>query len=130
MVWHNTSLGMDCFDRGVVTAYGSGNASIAGRTEIDYDRLNELAAVDIAGSTGSDYDTKTISKITLGGNTFHIADNVSIAAVDDLKIDVDKIGAALKAIANYLKIELDEENNVIEKVRGMGRLRRSQLRTL
>ena len=124
MVWHNTSLGMDCFDRGLVTAYGSGNASITGRTEIDYDRLNELAAVDMA------YDTKTIDKITVGENTFHIADNISIAAVDDLKIDVEKTGAALKAIANYLKIELDEENNVIEKVRGMGRLRRSQLRTL
>ena len=131
MVWHNTSLGMDCFDRSVTTACNKVNKSVTGdvTTGLDYDTLNTLASIDLTGGPYIDYDTKTINKITIGENTFEIGSNVSIA-VDDLRADLEKTGAAMKTIAKYLGIELDKENNVIEKRGGMGRLRKSQLRTL
>lgn len=135
MVWHNTSLGMDCFDRSVTTACNSVNKSVAGDvvTGLDYDTLNALAAIDLTGGPYIDYDTKTINKITIGEDTFEIGSNVSIAAVDDLKTVVDKMGARLQAIADHAGVKFDKENNVIaieKKCGGMGRLRRSQLRTL
>lgn len=134
MIWHNTSL-----DRSVTTACNKVNKSITGDviTGFDYDTLDTLAAADIVGSIDLNYDTTTIDKIidkiTIGENTFHIGNNVSIDAVDDLKVVVDKMGARLQAIAEHAGVKFDKENNVIviEKKRGgMGRLRRSQLRTL